>query len=427
MKKQKDKGRLARSLRAMSVVPLVLLGLVISIFSYQAVKAAMHKAVNTELKNIANAVAMTYDLLYPGDYQVVENEDIDVMKGNTKLTSDFSIIDRLKEETQIDITLFFQDIRVLTTIHDDNGTRIVGTAANYRIKEDVLDKGKPHFYTNTIINEVQYFAYYAPLFNADGNVTGMVYAGKPCTEVNAAVRQAVLPILVIVLCGVGIVSIVVSSHTEKILYALQKIRTFLSSVSKGNLWEELDPVVLHRNDELSAMGYSALYMQRSLRTLVEQDTLTELNNRRFADKRLKETQAQADAHGTRFVVAIGDIDFFKSINDTYGHECGDVVLKQVADVLKKHMTGKGFVARWGGEEFLFLYDCTDLEKARKETETLLDEIRNMEIPYEEQILKMTMTFGLAEGGMNSKIKELLQQADNNLYKGKEAGRNRVVI
>ncbi|MBQ9136811.1 MAG: diguanylate cyclase [Lachnospiraceae bacterium] len=427
MKPQKAKGQLARSLQAMSITPLILLGLVISIFSYQSVKSAMHKAVNTELQNIASAVTMTYDLLYPGDYSLVGEETVDFVKGNQILTSDFSIIDRLKAETQIDITIFYQDIRILTTICNEDGSRIVGTAVNNRISQDVLLLGQPHFYTNTTINDVQYFAYYAPLCNDDGSIVGMVYAGKPCTEVNSAVLHAVFPILIIVLCGVVIVSIAVSAHTRKILSSLQKIRTFLSKVSTGNLWEELDPSVLHRQDELSDMGYSALYMQRSLRNLVEQDTLTELNNRRFADKRLKQTQMQADIHGTHFVVVIGDIDFFKSVNDTYGHECGDIVLKQVATVLKKHMMGKGFVARWGGEEFLLLYDNTDLEEARKETECLLDEIRNLQITYDSQELHLTMTFGLAEGGVQTSIKDLLQKADTNLYKGKESGRNRVVV
>ncbi|MBO5165386.1 MAG: diguanylate cyclase [Lachnospiraceae bacterium] len=427
MKHQKAKGQLARSLQAMSIAPLILLGLVISLFSYQAVKSAMHKAVNTELQNIANAVTMSYDLLYPGDYKLVGEETVNFVKGNQVLTSDFSIIDRLKAETQIDITIFYQDVRILTTICNEDGTRIVGTGVNNRISQDVLLLGQPHFYTNTTINDVQYFAYYAPLRNDDGSIVGMVYAGKPCTEVNAAVFHAVFPILIIVLCGVLIVSIIVSAHTRKILSALQKIRTFLSKVSTGNLWEELDPSVLRRHDELSDMGYSALYMQRSLRNLVEQDTLTELNNRRFADKRLKQTQMQADIHGTHFVVAIGDIDFFKSVNDTYGHECGDIVLKQVAAVLKKHMLGKGFVARWGGEEFLFLYDNADLDDARKETELLLDEIRNLPITYDDQNLHITMTFGLAEGGVQTNIKNLLQKADANLYKGKEAGRNRVIV
>ena len=91
------------------------------------------------------------------------------------------------------------------------------------------------------------------------------------------------------------------------------------------------------------------------------------------------------------------------------------------------MTGNGFVARWGGEEFLFLYDNMDLEEARKKTETLLDELRNLVIRYEDTDIRITMTVGLAEGSVNTNIPDLLNQADENLYKGKENGRNQVII
>lgn len=423
----KKNGHLYRSLQAMSVIPLLILGLVITLFSYHTVKAAMHAEVKTELKNMTDAVIMTYDFLYPGDYHLEGTDHYDLYKGEQVITSDYSIIDALLADTQIDITIFYQDTRILTTLRDSNGVRIVGTGANPRILEDVLSSGQPHFYTNATIDKQQYFAYYTPLCNADGTVVGMVYAGKPCTEVNAAVRHAVFPIILIALCSMAIVSIISSSYTHKLIASLQKIRTFLSKVSTGNLWEELDADVLRRNDELSEMGYSALYMQRSLRNLVEHDTLTELNNRRFADKRLKQTQMQANIHGTKFVVAIGDIDFFKSVNDTYGHECGDLVLKKVAATLKRNMVGKGFVARWGGEEFLFVYDNTDLSSALEEAEALLNEIRRLAITYDDQSIRVTMTFGLAEGGVGTNIKELLQEADAKLYEGKESGRNRVVI
>ena len=427
MKQQKIKRQLAHSLQAMTIMPLILLGLVISIFSYQSVKATMHDAIRTELQNIASTVTMTYDLLYPGDYRLVGEKALDLVKGDQVLTTDYSIIDQLKEETHIDITIFYQDTRVLTTICNEDGTRIIGTGVNAVVVQDVLQTGQPQFYTNATINDVQYFSYYAPLFNSDQSIVGMIYTGKPCEEVNATVFKAVSPILLIVLIGMVIVAFITYAYTQRLLSSLKKIKTFLAKVSTGNLWEELDPEVLRRQDELSEMGQSAMYMQRSLRNLIEQDTLTGLNNRRFADKRLRQTQMMANTHGTRFVVAIGDIDYFKSVNDTYGHECGDQVLKQVATTLKKHMTGNGFVARWGGEEFLFLYDNMDLEEARKKTETLLDELRNLVIRYEDTDIRITMTVGLAEGSVNTNIPDLLNQADENLYKGKENGRNQVII
>ena len=427
MNSNKQKGHLYRSMQAITIIPLLILGLVITIFSYQTVESAMHTEVEAELKNITSAVILTYDMLYPGDYKLVGTSSYDLLKGDSVITSDYTIIDRLQAETQIDITIFYQDTRILTTLRDSENMRIIGTGVNKLVVNDVLLTGQPRFYTNTLIYEVQYFAYYAPLRNSDGSIVGMIYAGKPCAQVNAAVRQAVLPIILISLCGMVIVSLITSVYTHRLIASLQKIRSFLSKVSTGNLWEELDADVLQRNDELSEMGYSALYMQRSLRNLVEQDTLTELNNRRFADKRLKQTQMQANIHGTHFVIMIGDIDLFKSINDTYGHECGDLVLKRVSFVLKKNMVGKGFVARWGGEEFLFLYENTDIESIYAEAEKLLNDIRNMSVTYDDQSIKITMTFGLAEGGVNSNIKELLQEADSKLYRGKSQGRNQIVI
>ncbi len=426
MSSARKNGHLYRSLQSMSVIPLLVLALIITVFSYYAVKQAMHTEVHIELRNTAENVMMMYDLLYPGDYYLEGTNSYDFYKGTQNLTDDHSIVDRLKADTQTDVTIFYQDTRILTTICNTEGRRITGTGAGALVIQDVLFSGQPHFYTNTEINGQQYFAYYTPLRNSDGSIVGMIYASKPCTEVNAAVRRAVLPIILIAICSMAVVSLISSSYTRKLTNALQKIRTFLSKVSTGNLWEELDFDVLRRNDELSEMGYSALYMQRSLRNLVEQDTLTELNNRRFADKHLKQTQMNANTYGNHFVVAIGDIDLFKSVNDTYGHDCGDVVLKRVAAVLKNHMIGKGFVARWGGEEFLFLYDNLELGAARAETEKLLQEIRSMAVDYEGQTVRITMTFGLAEGGVNTSIRTLLQTADAKLYEGKESGRNRII-
>ncbi|HKM35545.1 MAG TPA: diguanylate cyclase [Lachnospiraceae bacterium] len=426
MKLSRRKGQLYRSLQAMSIFPLLILGLLIAAFSYTTVTSAMHREVKTELKNIAKSVVLTYNLLYPGDYHLEGTDTYLLFKGNQMISLDYSIIDTMKADTQVEITVFYQDTRMLTTIRGVDGERIVGTGVDNRIVNDILHTGIPHFYTNTTINEKQYFAYYTPLLNEDGSIVGMVYAGKPCSDVNDIVGYTVFPIFLIALFGVIVVSLISSSYTRKLIASLQKIRTFLSKVSTGNLWEELDASVLRRNDELSEMGYSALYMQISIRNLIEQDTLTELNNRRYADKRLKQAQMQANIHGTHFVIAIGDIDLFKSVNDTYGHECGDLVLKQVATVFKRNMADKGFVARWGGEEFLFVYDDMELETAKMELEKLLEQLRSLTVTYDDQRIYVTMTLGIAEGGINTNIKELLQQADAKLYEGKSSGRNKIV-
>ena len=104
---------------------------------------------------------------------------------------------------------------------------------------------------------------------------------------------------------------------------------------------------------------------------------------------------------------------------------GDEVLKTVANALKEHMLKCGFVARWGGEEFLLVFDHMDATNAGKSLNDLLEKIRKLRIPYNEEIICVTMTFGVINGD-HSDISKLLKDADDKLYFGKEHGRNRVI-
>ena len=166
-------------------------------------------------------------------------------------------------------------------------------------------------------------------------------------------------------------------------------------------------------------------MQGSLRRMVETDALTGLFNRRSGERKLRAIMEKAIANQTPYCVSIGDIDFFKKVNDTYGHACGDEVLKTVAGILQEHMRSAGFVARWGGEEFLLVLDRMNLEQARTCLEETLEHIRRTEILYENQVVKVTMTFGLIES-CGHDYESLLIEADDKLYVGKSGGRNRVV-
>ena len=156
--------------------------------------------------------------------------------------------------------------------------------------------------------------------------------------------------------------------------------------------------------------------------------MTELYNRRCANQRLKKMMKKAENTGTRFCLTIADIDFFKKVNDTYGHEVGDKVLIAVAKALKASMTGKGFVSRWGGEEFLIVFDETEYETGVDKLKIFMENVRKLQIPDErfEMPIQVTMTFGIVAGGAENDIDSLLRTADERLYKGKTEGRNRIV-
>lgn len=157
------------------------------------------------------------------------------------------------------------------------------------------------------------------------------------------------------------------------------------------------------------------------------DTLTGLSNRRHMNEYMSNLVFDFNRSEKIFTIAIGDIDFFKKVNDTYGHDTGDYVLTTVANKLSKFMENKGHVARWGGEEFLFAFENMNLEKAYKHMDELRQIIQNTPMKFKEYDFNITMTYGMEEYNDRLGIEATINKADHKLYKGKEGGRNRVVI
>lgn len=164
---------------------------------------------------------------------------------------------------------------------------------------------------------------------------------------------------------------------------------------------------------------------KELEAMATTDTLTKLWNRLH----LMNYMADKVKHQNyEFLsIAIGDIDFFKKINDTYGHECGDLVLKKLAEVFREKMDGHGVVARWGGEEFIFLYEHANGDEAKAKLSELQMAVNKLEIIYNGHILHVTMTFGLVEYEYEHSLDDNIQLADERLYLGKQAGRDRIVF
>ncbi|MCM1056863.1 MAG: diguanylate cyclase [Firmicutes bacterium] len=420
------KGKIAYILQAVSILPLLVFGIVILLLGTHIFTRAMYTEVETELRNVCRNLTTSFEALYPGDYYLVsENGGNRLYKGSYDLTNDCELIDRIKLNTELDITLFYQDTRILTTIFNREGERIIGTGASSTVIKDVLETGNAKFYTNMLVYNTTYFSYYAPLINSDGTVAGMIFVGKPTAEVDASVRASIYPLVITDIIFMIVVSFIIFLYTRRFTSALLQIRGFLKEVSVGNLNAALPGEVLRRNDELSEIARSAQNMQRSLRNLVEQDALTALANRRSGDQHLKQLMKNAAADGTSFCVALGDIDNFKRINDTYGHDCGDLVLKQVADIFRLRMRGNGFAARWGGEEFLLMFENMELTRAKLLLKEILDDIRSTECKYDNASVYVTMTFGLIQGNSEN-MTEMLRNVDDRLYRGKNSGKNQVV-
>lgn len=155
------------------------------------------------------------------------------------------------------------------------------------------------------------------------------------------------------------------------------------------------------------------------------DALTRLYNRRRAIEYLEETVAAGRHSCTSLCIC--DIDFFKKVNDNYGHNIGDIVLQQVAQTMKTTLKENAFIARWGGEEFLIVFPTQNGDEANLLLNNLKNKVKSLEFNAGEKTFKITMTYGLTEYDFNSSIDNNLKEADEKLYMGKANGRDQIVF
>jgi len=170
-------------------------------------------------------------------------------------------------------------------------------------------------------------------------------------------------------------------------------------------------------------------LEQKLRLQSQTDELTGIHNRRFFMESLKREIAGARRRGSRFSLAIVDIDFFKSVNDEYGHHCGDMALKQFTDIIGSVVRESDLLGRIGGEEFALILKHSDLPQALGMVERLLERLRQTPIRLDKDIpVCLTASIGLTEWREQDQgIDELLIRADTALYRAKEKGRNRIEV
>ena len=422
----KKKG-IYKKMLALATVPILLFGLAMTLFCYIRFRDTLYNETKINMGDIAHYLELTYNKAYPGDYSLVENArgTYDLYKGDSDITFDYSIVDSYARETDTEISLLYMDVRIHTTFKASNGTRLAGVSANKQTTDMVIGNGAEAFYKNVPIINTEYLVYYVPVRNSDHSVVGMIEVAKRTSDIKKSVARAVLPMMLLAIPGMALVVFFSYGYTKGIVNTLSKIQDFLGRIAAGNLSAEMPPECISRTDELGDITKSSIQMAKSIRASVETDPLTGLNNRRYVHSAVARIAARSEMTGVPFTIAICDIDFFKKVNDTYGHNAGDEVLKAVASQLKKAMIGNGFAARWGGEEFVLIFDRSNVADAVKILEKLADNIRAMIVYAEGYEIKITMTMGVS-AGTSGDVEAIVESADEKLYYGKEHGRNQIV-
>jgi len=180
-----------------------------------------------------------------------------------------------------------------------------------------------------------------------------------------------------------------------------------------------------KNKSLSEKNALLKIQAKNLKNLVRRDPLTGLLNRRGFQEKIESECLRVQRNNDTFAILLGDIDFFKKINDSYGHDAGDLVLTEVAAVIINTLRDIDYICRWGGEEFIVLLPETGKEEAYITAERIRKNIEGLILNIKKQQIKVTMTFGIACLDKDLGIEKCIESADKALYKGKDKGRNRV--
>jgi two-component system, cell cycle response regulator len=188
--------------------------------------------------------------------------------------------------------------------------------------------------------------------------------------------------------------------------------------------------VYEREYALNLAGLAAVAINNAfLFEMTTTDAMTRLKMKHYFYTVLLERMGEAAVSRKPLSVIMIDIDFFKKVNDTHGHSCGDAVLKQVARVIQASVRGNDLAARYGGEEFCLLLADADEERARQAAERVRSSVASMSTSYEGRSLAVTISLGVAQYDPSRDLsgKSLIDRADHALYASKLEGRNRVSV
>jgi diguanylate cyclase (GGDEF)-like protein len=184
-----------------------------------------------------------------------------------------------------------------------------------------------------------------------------------------------------------------------------------------------------RVSEHLGLALAKLKLQEALKHLSVRDPLTGLFNRRYMEESMEREFARAQRQGREVGVIMIDIDHFKGFNDTFGHDGGDALLRQLGKLLLKHVRSSDIACRYGGEEFTLILPEASLEVTQQRAETIRENVKELRVHQGQKVLDpITLSLGVAVfPGQGADHRAVLQAADVALYRAKETGRDRVCL
>ncbi len=260
----KEKGvkmSIKTRLLLISVLPAAILSIILALIAALNIRTGMQKEAFQGLRGVAISLQEIYEFSDPGKYVMNETNNL-LKKGNLPVSENYTIVDKIKLLTDYDVTIFYGDMRVTTSLKNEVGVRLVGTKASEEVVQAVLMDGGEYSDSEIEINGNPYYGYYVPL-QQDGEIIGMVFAGLPSGEVNAFILQKIYMIAGVsagVLFVVLFAALYFSMHMAG---AIKKADYVIDELGRGNLKISVDEKAKKRQDEIG-------FMTRQLEVLVSE-------------------------------------------------------------------------------------------------------------------------------------------------------------
>ena len=252
----------------MTIGPVVLLGLLSIFFMLTTVRSSMMEEIEEGLKGTAAATLAAYDQ-NTGDY--MESSNGDIWKGSYNISRSESLVDRIRDNTGMDVTFFYGDRRIMTSAVDSNGDRILNSPAGDRILEKVLQNGEEYFSSAVSLDGVMNYGYFMPVYQngSDDEIIGMVFVGTDKENKDAVVNGIIFGIgaavcVAMILCiGVGLRLATSISHNIK------KSISIMGKVAEGDLTVWVDDKMLKRKDEIGDLSRVTVKLKDTLKGILK--------------------------------------------------------------------------------------------------------------------------------------------------------------
>jgi methyl-accepting chemotaxis protein len=259
---------LRQKIMAMSIVPVVTVGIVVIIMALTTVKSALVDEVKEALRGTATATLAAYNQ-NSGVYKMSANGD--VWKGSYNVSSSGNLVDSIKESSGMDVTFFFGNERIMSSSVDENGERMINSQAGEVVTQKVLENGEEYFGAFQLMDGKNYYGYYIPVYQAFSNtqIVGMIFTCVDKAQKDAMVNQMIFQMILGVVLVTLIFSVSGAVMSVSITNSLKKGIDAVQEVSTGNLNVNIDKKVLGRTDEIGLLAKSIDGLQTELKTIID--------------------------------------------------------------------------------------------------------------------------------------------------------------